>query len=114
MYRNVSEWTAADVYLPVIEDETNDLNYFRGNIYKKAVLKYYIPERIADEPEYDILADGRKVYKDLPARKHQKKKSLKHPKNYCEGYLYSVLYPYSLKEDPSLRNFTMLPFAISL
>ena len=31
---NVSEWVA-DVYRPIVDDEFNDFNYYRGNVYKK-------------------------------------------------------------------------------
>src|SRR5690625_2624863 len=36
MYGNVAEWTA-DVYRPIIDDEANDFNYFRGNVYKSYI-----------------------------------------------------------------------------
>ena len=32
MAGNVSEWVA-DVYRPIIDEEANDFNYYRGNIY---------------------------------------------------------------------------------
>lgn len=101
MYGNVSEWTA-DVYRPVIDDEINDLNYFRGNVYKRLVLKDGIPERVMSEPEYDILADGRKIYKGLPGS--IKKEVTQDAKNYRDGDLSSVLDPYSLKEDSSVTE----------
>jgi hypothetical protein len=31
---NVAEWVA-DVYRPIIDNESNDFNYFRGNRYTK-------------------------------------------------------------------------------
>ena len=34
MAGNVAEWVA-DVYRPIIDDEANDFNYFRGNVYTK-------------------------------------------------------------------------------
>ena len=36
MYGNVAEWTA-DVYRPIIDDEANDFNYFRGNVYESYI-----------------------------------------------------------------------------
>ncbi|XCI74941.1 MAG: hypothetical protein ABI045_06095 [Flavobacteriales bacterium] len=45
-----------NVYRSIIVDETNDINYFRGNVYKKHVFKYGLPERFTNEPEYNILA----------------------------------------------------------
>ena len=34
MAGNVSEWVA-DVYRPIIDEEANDFNYYRGNVYSK-------------------------------------------------------------------------------
>jgi gliding motility-associated lipoprotein GldJ len=34
MAGNVAEWVA-DVYRPIIDNESNDFNYFRGNRYTK-------------------------------------------------------------------------------
>ena len=34
MAGNVAEWVA-DVYRPIVDDEANDFNYFRGNVYTK-------------------------------------------------------------------------------
>ncbi len=34
MAGNVAEWVA-DVYRPIIDDEFNDFNYFRGNFIRK-------------------------------------------------------------------------------
>ncbi len=34
MAGNVAEWVA-DVYRPIIDNEANDFNYFRGNLYAK-------------------------------------------------------------------------------
>ncbi len=67
MYGNVAEWTA-DVYRPIIDDEANDFNYFRGNIFKTNIdeqgggfAKYG-----EDEIEYDTLNNGKLVYRGLP------------------------------------------------
>ena len=37
MAGNVSEWVA-DVYRPIIDEDANDFNYFRGNIYSKPLI----------------------------------------------------------------------------
>ena len=37
MAGNVAEWVA-DVYRPIVDDEFNDFNYYRGNDYKKFVI----------------------------------------------------------------------------
>ncbi len=34
MAGNVAEWVA-DVYRPIIDEEMNDFNYYRGNLYFK-------------------------------------------------------------------------------
>ena len=34
MHGNVAEWVA-DVYRPIIDEEMNDFNYYRGNLYYK-------------------------------------------------------------------------------
>ena len=34
MAGNVAEWVA-DVYRPIVDDEFNDFNYYRGNVYTK-------------------------------------------------------------------------------
>ena len=34
MAGNVAEWVA-DVYRPIIDEEMNDFNYYRGNLYYK-------------------------------------------------------------------------------
>ena len=36
MAGNVAEWVA-DVYRPIIDEEMNDFNYYRGNIYKSSI-----------------------------------------------------------------------------
>ena len=67
MYGNVAEWTA-DVYRPIIDDEANDFNYFRGNVFKTTIddqnggfAKYG-----EDDIEYDTLNNGKLVYRGLP------------------------------------------------
>ncbi|PIE50361.1 MAG: gliding motility lipoprotein GldJ [Flavobacteriales bacterium] len=69
MYGNVAEWVA-DVYRPIIDTDYNDFNYYRGNKPQKILrngdgsYKKIDPENM----EYDILADGRKVYRGLPGQ----------------------------------------------
>ena len=69
MYGNVAEWTA-DVYRPIIDDEANDFNYFRGNAPKQVVKNPDGTSRIVlqDKIAYDTLADGRLIYKGLPGQ----------------------------------------------
>ena len=37
MAGNVAEWVA-DVYRPIIDDEANDFNYYRGNLFNKPLI----------------------------------------------------------------------------
>lgn len=67
MAGNVSEWVA-DVYRPIIEDDYNDFNYFRGNIYTK---NYRNPDGsfkavTVDSIIYDTLPTGELIPKQLP------------------------------------------------
>ncbi|AUS07253.1 gliding motility lipoprotein GldJ [Tamlana carrageenivorans] len=67
MAGNVAEWVA-DVYRPIIDDEFNDFNYYRGNVYTKnainddGTVKIVTPGNIV----YDTLSNGRVIARDLP------------------------------------------------
>ena len=67
MAGNVSEWVL-DVYRPIVDDEFNDFNYYRGNVYTKneinddGSVKVITPEDIA----YDTLSNGKIVARALP------------------------------------------------
>ncbi|WP_335966213.1 gliding motility lipoprotein GldJ [Galbibacter sp. PAP.153] len=67
MAGNVAEWVA-DVYRPIVDDEANDFNYYRGNVYMKTSIgedgKVEIVGR--DGIKYDTLSNGRIVARDLP------------------------------------------------
>ncbi|WP_299666383.1 gliding motility lipoprotein GldJ [uncultured Polaribacter sp.] len=68
MSGNVAEWVA-DVYRPIIDNEANDFNYFRGNLFTKKFInqegKVVI---IGDEAavEYDTLPNGTIIPRQLP------------------------------------------------
>ncbi|WP_088323594.1 gliding motility lipoprotein GldJ [Polaribacter tangerinus] len=68
MSGNVAEWVA-DVYRPIIDNEANDFNYFRGNLFTKKMIneegKVVI---VGDEAsvEYDTLPNGSIIPKQLP------------------------------------------------
>ncbi|WP_242204938.1 gliding motility lipoprotein GldJ [Aestuariivivens insulae] len=72
MAGNVAEWVA-DVYRPIVDDEFNDFNYFRGNIYTKNAIdeegqvKVVTPEDIV----YDTLSTGKLIARNLPGEIHQ-------------------------------------------
>ena len=67
MAGNVAEWVA-DVYRPIVDDEFNDFNYFRGNVYTKNAIdkdgqvEVVTPEDIV----FDTLSNGKLVAQKLP------------------------------------------------
>lgn len=89
---NVAEWVA-DVYRPIIDEEGNDFNYFRGNVYETIIdndngeKQKYTEEDI----EYDTINNGKLVYKSLPG---QYKKRVEYDNsNYRDGDEQSQLNP---------------------
>ncbi|TDL99133.1 MAG: gliding motility lipoprotein GldJ [Flavobacteriaceae bacterium] len=90
MLGNVSEWTE-DVYRPIIDDEANDINYVRGNIYTRKIKnesgKY---QKVGDNDlEFDTLADGSRIYRQLPG--DIKYEIIDDARNYRDGdYLSSL------------------------
>ena len=71
MAGNVAEWVA-DVYRPIVDDEFNDFNYYRGNVYKKNEIKKdgsTIPNVnviSVDSVVYRTLSNGKRVAVTLP------------------------------------------------
>ena len=68
MSGNVAEWVA-DIYRPIIDNEANDFNYFRGNIFtKKLINKEGKVVVVGDDAavEYDTLPNGSIRPKQLP------------------------------------------------
>ncbi len=67
MSGNVAEWVA-DVYRPIIDNDANDFNYFRGNIFTKKMIDAEGKVVIADNftVSYDTLDNGQIVPKALP------------------------------------------------
>jgi gliding motility-associated lipoprotein GldJ len=67
MSGNVAEWVA-DVYRPIIDNDANDFNYFRGNIFTKKMIDAEGKVVIVDDNsvEYDTLDNGKLVPKALP------------------------------------------------
>ena len=67
MAGNVAEWVQ-DVYRPMIDDEANDMNYFRGNVYTKNKLdKDGKIELITSETmKYDTLSNGKIISRTKP------------------------------------------------
>ena len=65
MAGNVAEWVA-DVYRPIVDDEFNDFNYFRGNDYKKFKIGEDGKAKVATEAIYETLSNGKKIAVTLP------------------------------------------------
>ncbi len=67
MAGNVAEWVQ-DVYRPIVDDEANDFNYFRGNVYTKnkigedGKIQLITPETI----KYDTLSNGKIIARNKP------------------------------------------------
>ena len=67
MAGNVAEWVA-DAYRPIVDDEFNDFNYYRGNVYTKnainddGTVKIVLP----NEVEFDTLSNGKLIARNLP------------------------------------------------
>ena len=67
MAGNVAEWVA-DVYRPIVDDEFNDFNYYRGNIYTKNAINEDGTVKIVTSEDivYDTLSNGKIVARNLP------------------------------------------------
>jgi gliding motility-associated lipoprotein GldJ len=67
MAGNVSEWVS-DVYRPIVDDEANDFNYYRGNVYLKNVIGEDGKAQIIspDQLVFDTLPNGKVLLKRLP------------------------------------------------
>ena len=67
MAGNVAEWVA-DVYRPIIDDDFNDFNYYRGNVYTKNAIGEDGTVQLITEDSivYDTLSNGKIVARGLP------------------------------------------------
>ncbi len=67
MSGNVAEWVS-DVYRPIIDNDANDFNYFRGNIFTKKLIDAEGNVVITDNAsvQYDTLDNGRIIPESLP------------------------------------------------
>ena len=67
MSGNVAEWVA-DVYRPIIDNDANDFNYFRGNIFTKKYIDAEGKVVIVDDTsvEFDTLDNGQLMPKSMP------------------------------------------------
>lgn len=69
MAGNVAEWVQ-DVYRPMVDDEANDFNYFRGNVYtKNKIGEDGVVELVtSDNVTYDTLSNGRIMARNFPGQ----------------------------------------------
>ncbi len=69
MAGNVAEWVQ-DVYRPIVDNEANDFNYFRGNQYTKNKIGKdgKIEVVTKDNIKYDTLSNGRIVARNYPGQ----------------------------------------------
>ena len=67
MAGNVAEWVA-DVYRPIVDDEFNDFNYYRGNVYTKNAIGNDGKVKVVslDSIVFDTLSNGKIVARNLP------------------------------------------------
>ena len=69
MAGNVAEWVA-DVYRPIVDDEANDFNYYRGNVFTKnkigedGKLELVTSENI----KYDTVSNGKVMARNFPGQ----------------------------------------------
>ncbi len=106
MLGNVAEWTA-DVYRPIIDDEANDFNYFRGNIYTRRIENpdggYETYQE--GEVQYDTLDNGQLLARGLPG--HYKKEVIEDARDYRDGDYRSSLELAGEDIDPDATNDAM-------
>jgi gliding motility-associated lipoprotein GldJ len=69
MAGNVAEWVM-DVYRPIVDNEANDFNYFRGNTYTKNKIGKdgKIEVVTKDSIQYTTLSNGKKVATSFPGQ----------------------------------------------
>ncbi len=67
MAGNVAEWVA-DVYRPIVDDEANDFNYYRGNVYTKNKIGEdgKVELVTAETQTYDTLPNGKVIARNFP------------------------------------------------
>lgn len=67
MAGNVAEWVA-DVYRPIVDDEANDFNYYRGNVYTKNKIGEdgKVELVTAETQTFDTLPNGKVVARNFP------------------------------------------------
>ncbi|MEN9336324.1 MAG: Hercynine oxygenase [Bacteroidota bacterium] len=66
MAGNVAEWVA-DVYRPIVDDEANDFNYYRGNVYTKNKIGEdgKVELVTAETQKFDTLPNGKVISRNF-------------------------------------------------
>ena len=69
MAGNVAEWVQ-DVYRPIVDDEGNDFNYFRGNVYTKNKIGEdgKIELVTGETQKFDTLPNGKVIARNFPGQ----------------------------------------------
>jgi gliding motility-associated lipoprotein GldJ len=69
MAGNVAEWVA-DVYRPIVDDEANDFNYYRGNVYMKDKIGEdgKVELVTAETQKFDTLSNGKIISRNFPGQ----------------------------------------------
>lgn len=69
MAGNVAEWVA-DVYRPIVDDEANDFNYYRGNVYMKNKIGEdgKVELVTAETQAFDTLPNGKIIARNFPEK----------------------------------------------
>lgn len=106
MFGNVAEWTA-DVYRPIIDEEANDFNYYRGNMPQQVVRNAdgTVKKVEAGSIKYDTLADGRLVYRGMPGQ--FERETVADYRNYRDGDYMSSLEGGRGRTEDSASSFNM-------
>ena len=67
MAGNVAEWVA-DVYRPIVDDEFNDFNYYRGNVYTKNAINNDGSVKLVTTNDivFDTLSNGKLIARNTP------------------------------------------------
>src|SRR5690606_39033853 len=90
----------------IIDDEANDFNYFRGNVYETTIDNSnggFV--KVEDDVEFDTLNDGSLTYKSLPGK--YKKEVKENNINYRDGDAMSSLNP-RVEEEGEFSGNTMV------
>lgn len=106
MMGNVAEWTA-DVYRPIIDDEANDFNYYRGNIYTRRIENEQGGFETIQEGEltFDTLSTGQLLARGLPGQ--YRREVVEDARNYRDGDYQSSLQMGNEEVDPTDTNDAM-------